>query len=132
MLEAILNTPFTTVVSGPTGTPLTDVFLYLNGAASGITPTVTQIGSSNVWRVVFTPTSTGEYSLFGFQTIQFRVTCVPKSLYSFLTNVEDEALGSWTWNKETGVLTVLRQNGSVLATHNMLDNLTSSSRERVS
>ncbi len=130
MLEAILNSPFTTTVTG-VGT-LSDVVVYKDGALSGLTPVVVQIGTSTAWSVSFTPTSTGVYSVYAFGVIQYRVKAVTKSLYDFLKNVEDEALGSWSWNKSTGVLTVLRQDGTTLATHTALDSLTAASRERVS
>lgn len=131
-LEAVVNTPTTFMVSGPNTNPLADGVLYLNGAASGITPTVTQIGVTNAWKVTFTPTSTGVFSYYAFGAIQVQVQAVTKSLYSFLANIEDEALGSWSWNKTTGVLTVLRQSGTVLATHEVIDTSTTASRERVS
>jgi len=130
MLEAILNTPFVTTVTGVGS--LTDVVVYKDGVLSGLTPVVVQIGTSTAWSVSFTPASTGVYSVYAFGAIQYRVKAVTKSLYDFLKNVEDEALGSWSWNKSTGVLTVLRQDGTPLATHNVLDNLTAASRERVS
>ena len=130
MFETTVNTPFSTVVFGNLSAP-TDAQLFLNGAVSPIVPVFTSLGGG-AWSVTFTPTATGIYSLFVYGSIQVRVQCVTKSLYSMLANVEDEALGSWQWNKETGVLTILRQNGSVLATHNVVDNLTEASRERVS
>lgn len=82
--------------------------------------------------MTFTPNATGVWSIYAFAGMQFKVRVVAKSLYTFLANVEDEALGSWSWDKETGVLTVLRQDGTVLATHNVVDTLVASSRERVS
>lgn len=132
MYELIINTPVTIVISGPNATPLTDQVLYKDGVASGLTLTVAQIGATNAWKITFTPTATGMYSLYAFGVIQFNAQCSVKSLYSYLLNIEDEALGSWSWNKETGVLTILRQTGATLATHNVVDNLTTASRERVS
>lgn len=130
MIELTINVPITLVVSG-TGS-LTDTLLYKDGVASGVTPTVVQIGATNCWRVTFTPLATGTYALYGFGVVQARAQCRSKSLYDSLTNIEDEALGSWTWNKETGVLTLLRQSGSALASFNVVDTLTVASRERVS
>lgn len=132
MFELIINTPVSFVVSGPSGTPLTDHVLYKDGTASGLSLTVSQIGATNAWKVTFTPNTTGMYSLYAFGTIQFNAQCSAKSLYAYLLNIEDEALGSWTWNKNTGVLTILRQTGATLATHDVVDNLTTASRERVS
>jgi hypothetical protein len=130
--EVVVNAAVTFVISGPPSTPLTDAVLYINGTASGITPTIVQIGSTNAWRITFTPTATGIYSFYAFGSIQLQAQSVAKSTSGVLANIEDEALGSWTWDKETGVLTVLRQNGTTMATHNVVDTLTTASRERVS
>jgi hypothetical protein len=80
MLEAIIGAPFTLTVSG-TGT-LNDVVVYKDGALSGLTPTVTQVGTSTVWNITFTPAATGVYSVFGFGQLQYRVKCVAKSVYT--------------------------------------------------
>lgn len=132
MLEAVINSVFTTVVTGPDNVTSPNGILYLNGAVAGITPTFTHIGSTVGWTTSFTPNATGLYSLYAFGTIQLRVTCVSKLTAQMVANLEDEALGSWTWDKVTGTLTILRQNGSVMATHTALDSLTASSRERIS
>lgn len=132
MLEVAINTPLTTVVAGPDAITSPNGVLYQDGALSSITPTFVHQGSTQFWSVSFTPTSTGIYSLYAFSIIQFRVKCVPTLSYQLLTDVADEALGSWTWDKTTGTLTILRQNGSTLATHTALDTLTNASRERIS
>ena len=132
MFELVINTSFSTVVAGPAFTAPDDAVLFINGGPSAVAFTVTQVGTSNVWTVTFTPVSTGVYSFFAFGEIQFRAQCSNKSLYTFLANIEDESLGSWSWDKITGTLTVLRQNGSLLATHTVTDSLTVSSRERIS
>lgn len=130
MFEAVINLPVTTVVANPGVSPLSDAAVYLNGAISAQPVTAAQIGGSPVWSVSFTPNSTGEWSLFAFGTIQFRVKVVAKSIYDFARNIEDESLGSWQWDKESGVLTMLRQDGSALATFEVNDTLETSSRER--
>lgn len=131
MFELILNTSFSTVFAGPLSTSPTDAVLYINGSVSAVTFTTTSVGSNN-WSVTFTPTVTGVYTFFAFGEVQFRAQCAAKSMYTYLGNLEDEALGSWSWDKATRVLTVHRQNGSVLATHNLIDDLAVASRERVS
>lgn len=133
MLEVAINTPFITVVAGPDAiTAPGDSALYLDGAPSGIAPNYVRQGSTQFLSVTFTPTSTGLYTLYAFGQIQFRVQCVPQLSYSIVTNLQDEALGSWSWDKSTGILTLYRQGGSVFATFNAQDTLTSASRERIS
>lgn len=130
MFESAINIPISTVVVNPDVAPLTDAKVYVNGAESTQVVTVIQIGTSPVWSVTFTPNSTGNWSLFAFGAIQERVKVQTKSIYDYLRNIEDEALGSWSWDKDTGVLTLLRQDGSALATFNVSDGIDLSSRER--
>jgi len=131
MLESAINTPITTVVVNPSTGSLTDAAVYLNGALSAQVVSVVQIGTTPVWSISFTPNATGNWSLFAFGVIQERIKVSTKSIYDYLKNIEDESLGSWSWNKGTGVLSLLRQDGSALATFNVVDGLDSSSRERV-
>lgn len=132
MIELTINTPFTTVIDGIGYTAPSDAALYLDGGVSSIPFQIVNIVGTNMWTVSFTPTSTGIYSFYVFGTIKFRIQCFNKSIFSLLTNIEDEALGSWSWNKTTGDLTVYRQNGSVMAIHKITDSTTESSRERIS
>lgn len=123
-MEALVNQPYTSIVSG-TGT--LNAFVVNNGSMLSVT-TSTQLDATT-WMVTFTPTNSGVYSVVAFGQVQERVLVVTKLSRTMLTNVEDEALGSWQWDKQTGVLTLLRQDGSTLASFNALDSLTSASRE---
>jgi hypothetical protein len=129
--NSTVNTPVFLMVNGnaPDLTSISDLALYLNGSTSSTTVTVAYVGTGNLYNLSFTPTSTGVYNLFCFGEIQARINVTTRSDQSFLQNIEDEALGSWTWDKSTGVLTVLRQDGSTLNTYNVVDNLTTASRE---
>jgi hypothetical protein len=130
MFELILGTPFTLIINGPNNvTPLTDTAIYLGGVNSGLSPVVLQVGSTNCWTVTFTPVSTGVYTIYGFGIVQARVQASTKSLYTYLANTEDVALGSWSWDKTTGALTLLRQNGTSLATFTIADTATLASRQ---
>lgn len=132
MLEVLINSLFSTVVSAPNATTLTDLVLYKNGAETTITPTAIRVGTTDTWTVSFTPTETGVFEVHAFGLIQVRVLVVQKLSRQMLSNVENEALGSWSWDKQTGVLTLVTQTGDVFATFTMEDTLTNSSRERVS
>lgn len=106
-------------------------FVYLlNGISTVVTPTFTEIGGG-LYTFNFTPTSTGRGSLFIQGSIQASFDVVNKDILTYLKNLEDESLGSWQWNKTSGVLTFLRQDSSVLATFNVVDTLTEAHRERV-
>jgi hypothetical protein len=129
-MDLIVNTPFTILVTGPISMPLTDATVLVGSGDSSMVPTVFQLTPTNVWRVTFTPTTADVYTLYAFEEIQVRLQATTKGLESYLRNLEDEALGSWSWNKTTGLLTMLRQNGSPLATFDVVENTVESSRER--
>jgi hypothetical protein len=132
-LDAVINTPISFTIAGPdTTTPLTDSGLYLDGAVTSEPISSNRIGSTIMWRLSFTPASTGTYTVFAFSAVQAQIQSVPRSVQSFLANLEDESLGSWSWDKTTGVLTMVRQNGTTLATYNVTDTLSLATRERVS
>ena len=129
IVNQLVRIPFlsTGLVTGLT----TVSFAYLlNGGSTVVTPTFTEIGGG-LYTFNFTPTSTGRGSLFIQGSIQASFDVVNKDILTYLKNLEDESLGSWQWNKTSGVLTLLRQDSSVLATFNVVDTLTEAHRERV-
>lgn len=79
----------------------------------------------------FTPVTTGLYEIFIEGAIQIRFEVVTRTLRTLVENIEDEALGSWKWDKKTGELVLLRQNSTELATFKVVDDLIESSRERL-
>lgn len=132
-MELLLNTPTDVYVTGPGSATPTDIAVFANGATlSGVTFARAGSTTQNIWKVTFTPVSTGNHAVYAFGSMQYQATCVTKSLYASLANVEDVAVGSWQWNKATGLLTLLRQNGTVLSTYTVLDNSTTASREKLS
>ena len=134
MIDIIINTPFTCIVVGPDNVTVPNAAAYIGGSFTSTTPiTVHQKGSnSNLWNLTFTPTTPGLYTVIAFGAVQFRAQCYAKSLATMLANVEDEALGSWEWDKATGNLTLYRQSGATLGTYKALDTLTNASREKLS
>lgn len=122
-----LSTNLTTGLTTFTYTLLVDGLL----PTSAPTVTFTEVGGGQYLFNV-TPNQTGEWTIFIQGLIQIRFTVVSRSTNAILRNLEDEALGSWTWNKTTGALTLLRQDGSSLGTFTMADTLDTASRERVS
>lgn len=126
----------------PTAYPFTSVGLatgltsflpkfFINGVLTVVTATYTEVGNG-VYLINFTPTISGHYDLFIEQAFQGRFEVVAKTQLGYLKDLADESLGSWTWNKNTGLLTLLRQDASTLATFNVVDGLDLASRERVS
>ena len=93
------------------------------------TPTFTEIGSG-LYTFNFTPAATGLFTIFVQSDIVATLNVTTKDMSVSLANLEDQALGSWTWDKVAGTLTMIRQNGSVLATFLVNDTLTTASRAR--
>lgn len=133
-LEAVVNQSFSTVVSSASGASNSDAKLFVGSAAYGGTAPVVALtpSSTTTWSVTFTPNVTGLYTFYCFGQVQFQVQVVAKSMYTTLKLLEDEALGSWTWDKTTGLLTLLGTTGATIATFTVLDSLVSGSRERLS
>lgn len=112
------------------GTP-TDLLLLQNGAVVATpTITVTDVGTKGLYNFAFTPATTGTFVLYAYGAIQAQVDVVTQSIYTYLQSLQDEALGSWNWNKTTGTLTMISQSGTTFATFAVVDNLTTASRER--
>ena len=85
-----------------------------------------------VYAISYTPTTTGRaLIMFNGKTVAY-VEVITRSVYSFLKNIEDEAIGSWTWDKQQGKLVMIRQDGSALASFDVTDSNVAASRERTS
>ncbi len=112
---------------------VTSLTPYKDGETlSPLTMSLEQFGTTGPTRLTFTPSSTGLYSFADSGGEVFcHVDVVTRSSTSYLKNIEDEALGSWTWNRVDGTLQVLRQDGSELANFAVVDTQTESSRERL-
>lgn len=85
-------------------------------------------GGMYVAQVTFT--ETGLFTFFIDDHIAATVLVRERSLTSYLVNIEDQAIGSWQWNKETKEMTMYRQNGQVLSTFTLDDGLSISQRVR--
>jgi hypothetical protein len=133
-IETLVNQPVKVpFVSANNVTGLTSfsgVQLLKNGLASPLATVFTEI-SNGLYTATFTPTSTGLYIYFIEGKIQAYINVVNKTSFTFLQNLEDVAMGSWEWNKNTNALSFIRQDGTTLATFNVTDNLIEASRERI-
>jgi hypothetical protein len=132
-IDSQLNTPVTLMVVGnaPSLTTIPDLALFLNGTLNSTPVTVAYTGTGNIYALTFTPQTSGVYNLYCFSAMQARVNVVIQSIYTYLQNIEDEAMGSWVWDKVGATLNMLRQDGTTLASFNVVDNLTTASRELI-
>jgi hypothetical protein len=137
-LECALETPL--VVSAILAQEPTEFLAKAEGEeVSSFSAQATRSSSSDIWDITFTFTATGRYFLFvanSAEGMDPSLLCVAevknKTTDEYLQNLEDEALGSWSWNKTTGCLSLTRQDGTSFATFSVVDTLTDSSRERKS
>ena len=116
--------------AGKTTFPLTilrDGVLYTGLASSLLW---TEVGRG-LYTLSLTFTDTGLYTFFIDNAIAAFVDVRARTDLSYLVNLEDTALGSWRWDKQTGVLTLYKVNGTVLDTFTMADSVTEASRARV-
>lgn len=88
----------------------------------------TEVGEG-LYVVEVTFTESGVYTLFIEGQIAGYITVRDRSVMSYLVNLEDAAMGSWLWNKQTGSLQLFRINGQALSTFQMADGTTTASRE---
>lgn len=133
MIETIVNTPVKIpFVSEGNATGLTifsGSWILKNGAIVVLTTTFEEIGNG-LYVATFTPTSTGIYTYYVAGQIQATINVVSKTTAVFLQNLEDVALGSWSWDKNLGTLVFTRQDGTALATFSVEDTLIIATRER--
>lgn len=113
----------------PTGTTAN---VYREGVLTSLVVTFSSFGSTGPSVARFTPSTTGLHSLvLSDGTVAAHVEVNTRTQLSYLKNIEDEALGSWVWNRVDGTLQLLRQDGSALADFAVVDTQTESSRERL-
>lgn len=112
---------------------VTSLTTYRDGETlTGFNMALSAFGTTGPTRMTFTPPSTGLYSFVDANgEVLCHIDVVTRSSQTYLKNIEDEALGSWTWNRVDGTLQLLRQDGSALADFAVVDTQTESSRERL-
>jgi hypothetical protein len=119
-MQAIINLPikipFTSagLVTGLTS--FSPIFLLNGVIMTTPTWTSTEIGSG-LYTLNFIPTSTGILSILISQSLLVPIEVVSVTTAQILQNLADESIGSWTWNKTTGILNMIRQDGTPLANH---------------
>lgn len=93
-----------------------------DGSVSLDSPVISLL-TGEVYKLVFTPTSTGVYDIIVDDVVVSTVEVTSRSIFDFLQNIEDVSLGSWDWDKSTKTMTLYRQDGSELAKYTTDDTL---------
>lgn len=132
LISQPIKIPFTSQGLATGLTTFTPIVL-VNGSIPDSMPTFTytEIGSG-IYTINFAPNVSGKWAIFIGESLQLQFEVVSKDFATYLKNLEDQALGSWMWDKTTGVLTLLRNDSTTLATYQVADTLEAASRERVS
>lgn len=104
----------TTFVSGAMDNR--DVLIVLGGAQAQVTSSVVNI-ALGVYSLSFTPAETGQFDVLVDNVLIASYEVVTRSVFSFLQNLEDQALGSWEWNKSTKEMSLFRLDGTLLASY---------------
>lgn len=130
-MDHLINTPVTLPFVGTIGQLTFPDLTFLKDGVVVVQANTTQALGNGLFSITFTPTTTGRYEIYVNAKLQGQVEVVSKTAQSLLTDIVDEALGSWSWDKTTGVLTLLRQNGSTLKTYTVVDNQSTASRELI-
>lgn len=133
--EAVVSTSITVPFVGfnnDTGLTTFDLMILKDGILYTdliSAPVFAEIGEG-LYTISVTFTETGVYTIYVENAIAAYITVRERSMLSYLVNMEDEALGSWQWNKQTGELTLVRISGQPLGTFQLTDTDTISSRVR--
>lgn len=98
-------------------------FVIKAGAINSAVVTTAPVAGTSWYTASFTPVETGVFELIVDDKRIEAFEVVSRSQFSFLQNLEDQALGGWDWNKTTKVMTVYRQDGSTLGTYTADDTL---------
>lgn len=117
-----------------TTTGITDfsTITVLNNGTAVTSPSISVVETSveGTYCATYTPSATGKGLIIFNGLVIAHTDVVTKSIYSYLKNIEDESMGSWTWDKQLGRLHMLRQDGTSLAWFDVVENTMTASRER--
>jgi hypothetical protein len=131
-LQYTVNQPVSYPVTAPNFNAGVIPNLYFIKDGVKVTPAYTATvldAPTNLYLVTFTPTTLGKWHIACNGPIVLSIDVVSKLSTDILANLEDEALGSWAWDKTLSKLTLHRQNGTVLSQFNIVDTNIVSSRE---
>ena len=132
LINQPLSIPFVSY-SQVTGLTSFNMEMLIDGIPAGFISniTYTELGGG-LYTINFIPVSSGNYYIFIENQLLPEFEVVNRTFAMQLQDIADESLGSWTWDKTTGILTLIRQDGTTMLTYNVVDTVSSASRELVS
>lgn len=127
-----VSSPFVSI-NNATGLTTFSNVRYLKDGVVVTSPSATYVEvGSGLYLLRFTPSQTGFWQIFIEGKVQIELDVVERTFNSILSDLSDQALGSWTWDKTSGLLTLFKSDSSTLATYNIVEDLSNASRERIS
>jgi hypothetical protein len=113
-IETAVGTATKLYFAGTVGIANAASAVVMNGNVTVLSPSLTLLEVSPGYYVLtFTPSASGNYGIFLDNKIVARVEAVQRTTQSILKNLEDEALGSWVWDKNANTLVMTRQDGNL-------------------
>lgn len=110
-----------------------DGLVVLNQGITVVNPIITLAEPyPGTYVLKYTPSSTGKTAFIFDGKLVSTLEVVTKNVLTFLKNIEDECLGSWSWDKQLGKLQMVRQDGTSLANFDITETMVLASRERTS
>lgn len=107
------------------GTPSASIVLH-DGVVTPVSVEILPVAGAVGWCTAsIIPVETGVFDVIVEDERVGTVEVVTKDIFTFLRNLEDQALGGWEWNKTSTIMTLYRQDGSVLGTFECSDGLES-------
>ena len=130
-VSGVINTPINFYFTATTGiTDFNVIATMVDGALNkSINVTYNETNQPGLYYGVLTPNVTGRYAFYLAPDLLVQIDVLPRDILSYVKNIEDEALGSWVWDKQAGTLAMIRQNGTALANFTVVESLTIASRE---
>lgn len=120
-----LGAEIKSVFQSSTGAAHATILIKDGTQYSGVSTEVLPISGTSWFSSAFTPTETGVYVLIIDNVFIGEFEVVTRDALSILRNLEDQAFGSWEWNKTTKIMTLYRQDGSILGLYEADDSLES-------
>ena len=127
--QILLGQTATIAVTASDPSFMTNVVVFKDGVATlvGLSSNLVRTG---LYQISFIPISTGFYEIAVEDKIYY-LEVVRKSTYSLIEDIYDFTLGSWKWNKLTGVLETIRTSGTKLGEYLVKDTSDEASREKI-
>lgn len=132
-IEAVLNEPVFIAVGDTPGLTIAGFSLVVtkDGLVSSVPTPALYEPSPGLYNFSYTFSEPGLHHVFENGSLIATIHVVEKASHLRLKDLEDVAMGSWIWNKQTAKLEFYRQDGNKFAEFDVVEDAQVASRERV-